>query len=167
MSYDSFVRDRLPSNELLPEFRFDLPALHYPERFNAAAELLKRGKPDDLAIVNAHGRWSYAELNSFSGRIARLLVEEKGLVPGNRVLLRGPNGYTLFAAWLGVLKAGGVVVTTMPLLRPGEIAAAPPRRDCDGDRYGRNHARHRRQPLYRRFPCGDEPDPPHQAPRQI
>ena len=56
------------------------------------------------------------------GRIARLLVEEKGLIPGNRVLLRGPNGYTLFAAWLGVLKAGGVVVTTMPLLRPGEIA---------------------------------------------
>ena len=56
------------------------------------------------------------------GRIARLLVEEHGLVPGNRVLLRGPNGYTMFAAWLGMLKAGGVVVATMPLLRPGEIA---------------------------------------------
>ena len=62
------------------------------------------------------------ELDDFSGRIARLLVEEKGLIPGNRVLLRGPNGYTMFAAWLGVLKAGGVVVATMPLLRPGEIA---------------------------------------------
>jgi len=122
MTYDSFVRDRLPPNDLLPEFRFDLPALNYPERLNAAAELLKRGKPDDLAVVNAHGRWTYAELDDFSGRIARLLVEETGLVPGNRVLLRGPNGYTLFAAWLGVLKAGGVVVTTMPLLRPGEIA---------------------------------------------
>jgi 2-aminobenzoate-CoA ligase len=122
MTYDSFVRDRLPPADELPEFRFDLPALHYPERLNAAVELLKRGKPDDLAIVNAHGRWTYAELDNFSGRIARLLVEEKGLAPGNRVLLRGPNGYTLFAAWLGVLKAGGVVVTTMPLLRPGEIA---------------------------------------------
>ena len=122
MSYDSFVRDRLPPADELPEFRFDLPALNYPERLNGAAELLKRGKPDNLAIVNAHGRWTYAELDSFSGRIARLLVEEEGLVPGNRVLLRGPNGYTLFAAWLGVLKAGGVVVTTMPLLRPGEIA---------------------------------------------
>ena len=121
-TYDSFVRDRLPREQQLPEFRFDLPALHYPERLNAAAELLKKGKPDDLAVVNAHGRWTYAELDSFSGRIARLLVEEKGLIPGNRVLLRGPNGYTLFAAWLGVLKAGGVVVTTMPLLRPGEIA---------------------------------------------
>ena len=116
--YDSFVRDRLPPADEQPEF---LP-LDYSERLNAAAELLKGGEPGGLAIVNAHGRWSYAELDGFSGRIARLLVEEKGLIPGNRVLLRGPNGYTLFAAWLGVLKAGGVVVTTMPLLRPGEIA---------------------------------------------
>ncbi|HEX6072962.1 MAG TPA: AMP-binding protein, partial [Sphingomicrobium sp.] len=122
MTYDSFVRDRLPPPELLPEFRFDLPELQYPERLNAAAELLKGGAPDALAVVNGHGRWTYAELDDFSGRIARLLVEEEGLVPGNRVLLRGPNGYTMFAAWLGVLKAGGVVVATMPLLRPGEIA---------------------------------------------
>ena len=122
MSYDSFVRDRLPPDGQWPEFRFDLPALQYPERLNAAAELLKGGKPNDLAVTNDHGRWTYGELDDFSGRIARLLVDQKGLVPGNRVLLRGPNGYTLFAAWLGVLKAGGVAVTTMPLLRPGEIA---------------------------------------------
>lgn len=122
MSYDSFVRDRLPPPELLPEFRFDLPEVQYPERLNAAAELLKAGAPDALAVVNEHGRSTYAELDSFSGRIARLLVEQEGLVPGNRVLLRGPNGYTIFAAWLGVIKAGGVVVATMPLLRPGEIA---------------------------------------------
>ena len=118
MKYDPFVRDRLPPADQLPEFRL----LEYPERLNAAAELMKGGKPGDLAVTNAHGRWTYAELDAFSGRIARLLVEQKGLIPGNRVLLRGPNGYTLFAAWLGVLKAGGVVVTTMPLLRPGEIA---------------------------------------------
>ena len=122
MTYDSFVRDRLPPANLLPEFRFDLPELRYPERLNAAAELLKGGDRQALAIVNDHGRWTYADLDSFSGRIARLLVEEQGLVPGNRVLLRGPNTYTLFAAWLGVLKAGGVAVATMPLLRPGEIA---------------------------------------------
>jgi 2-aminobenzoate-CoA ligase len=122
VTYDSFVRDRLPSPELLPEFRFDLPELQYPDRLNAAAELLKGGAPDALAVVNDHGRWTYAELDDFSGRIARLLVEEHGLITGNRVLLRGPNGYTMFAAWLGVLKAGGVVVATMPLLRPGEIA---------------------------------------------
>jgi 2-aminobenzoate-CoA ligase len=119
---DRFVEERLPPPELLPDFRFDLPELRYPERLNAAAELLKGGAPDDLAVVNDHGRWSYAGLDDFSGRIARLLVEEEGLSPGNRVLLRGPNCYTMFAAWLGVLKAGGVVVTTMPLLRPGEIA---------------------------------------------
>jgi len=115
---DRFVEERLPERQALPEFRL----LDYPARLNAAAELLKGGVPDDLAIVNSHGRWSYAELDNFSGRIARLLVDEQRLLPGNRVLLRGPNGYTLFAAWLGVLKAGGVVVATMPLLRPGEIA---------------------------------------------
>jgi 2-aminobenzoate-CoA ligase len=122
MTYDPFVKDRLPPPELLPEFRFDLPGLQYPERLNAAAELLKGGAPDALAVVNDHGRWTYAELDDFSGRIAQLLADEEGLVPGNRVLLRGPNGYTMFAAWLGILKAGGVVVATMPLLRPGEIA---------------------------------------------
>lgn len=122
MTYDSFVRDRLPPAELLPEFRFDLPELHYPERLNAAAELLKGGDPQAVAVINEHGRWTYDDLDAFSGRIARLLVDEEGLVPGNRVLLRGPNGYTIFAAWLGVLKAGGVAVATMPLLRPGEIA---------------------------------------------
>lgn len=119
---DTFVEDRLPPAGQLPEFRFDLPELDYPERLNCATELLKGGAPDALAVVNAHGRWSYAQLDDFSGRIARLLVDEHGLVPGNRVFLRGPNSYTLYAAWLGVLKAGGVVVSTMPLLRPGEIA---------------------------------------------
>ncbi len=115
---DRFVEDRLPPPGQLPEF---LP-LDYPKRLNAAAELLKGGKPDDLAIVNAHRRWTYHQLDQISGKIARLLVDEERLIPGNRVLLRGPNGFTLFAAWLGVLKAGGVAVTTMPLLRPGELA---------------------------------------------
>ncbi|WP_205479374.1 AMP-binding protein [Sphingomonas arenae] len=119
---DRFVEQRLPPPELLPEFRFDLPELHYPDCLNAAAELLKGGAPEALAVVNDLGRWTYADLDEFSGRIARLLVVEHGLIPGNRVLLRGPNTYTLFAAWLAVLKAGGVVVATMPLLRPGEIA---------------------------------------------
>jgi 2-aminobenzoate-CoA ligase len=118
MSRDRFVEERLPRADQQPEFLL----LDYPERLNAAAELLKGGASDDLAVINAHGSWTYAELDDFSGRIAHLLVEERGLVPGNRVLLRGPNGYTMFAAWLGILKAGGVAVTTMPLLRPGEIA---------------------------------------------
>ncbi|MBA2770613.1 MAG: AMP-binding protein [Sphingomonas sp.] len=120
--YDSFVRDRLPLPELQPEFRFDLPEVQYPERLNAAAELLKSGSPNSAVCINDQGRWTYAELDDFSGRIARLLVQQEGLVPGNRVLLRGPNTYTMFAAWLAVLRAGGIVVATMPLLRPGEIA---------------------------------------------
>jgi len=122
MPYDSFVRDRLPPPELLPEFRFDLSEVRYPERLNAAVELLKGGNLESPAVINEHGQWTYGEIDLFSGRIARLLVDEEGLIPGNRVLLRGPNTMTMFAAWLGVLKAGGVVVATMPLLRPGEIA---------------------------------------------
>jgi 2-aminobenzoate-CoA ligase len=115
---DTFVADRLPPPEAQPQFLL----LDYPARLNAAVELLKGGAADALAVVNERGRWTYAQLDDFSGRIARLLVDEEGLVPGNRVLLRGPNCYTMFAAWLGVLKAGGVAVATMPLLRPGEIA---------------------------------------------
>ncbi|MFL6850910.1 MAG: AMP-binding protein, partial [Sphingomicrobium sp.] len=119
---DTFVEERLPRPELLPEFRFDLQSVQYPQRLNAAAELLKGGLSGALAVINDHGQWTYADLDQFSGRIARLLVDEHGIIPGNRVLLRGPNGYTMIAAWLGVLKARGVVVATMPLLRPGEIA---------------------------------------------
>jgi 2-aminobenzoate-CoA ligase len=119
---DTFIRDRLPPSEAQPEFLFDLPELQYPERLNAAVELIDKSDPDALAVLNDAGAWTYGRMKDLSDRIARLLVEEEGLVPGNRVFLRGPNNAMLFAAWLGVLKAGGVVVTTMPLLRPGEIA---------------------------------------------
>jgi 2-aminobenzoate-CoA ligase len=119
---DTFVRDRLPPPELQPDFLFDLPELQYPDRLNAAVELIDKGDPGALAIVNEQGAWTYGEMRDMSDRIARLLAEEEGLVPGNRVLLRGPNTATMFAAWLGILKAGGVVVATMPILRPGEIA---------------------------------------------
>jgi 2-aminobenzoate-CoA ligase len=120
--WDRFVRDRLPPAGQQPEFLFDLPELRYPERLNAAVELIDKGDPDALAVINEAGRWTYGEMRDLSDRIARLLVEEEGLVPGNRVLLRGPNSATMFAAWLGILKAGGIVVATMPMLRPAEIA---------------------------------------------
>lgn len=119
---DTFVRDRLPPPDQQPEFLFTLPELRYPERLNAAVELIDRQDADALAVLNDAGRWTFGEMADLSDRIARLLVEEEGLVPGNRVFLRGPNNMMLFACWLGVLKAGGVVVATMPLLRPGEIA---------------------------------------------
>ena len=120
--YDSFVRDRLPPADRQPEFRFDLPELRYPERLNAAVELLAGGDSADCAVLCGAGQWTYRELDALSSRIARLLVEEEGLVPGNRVLLAGRNGAMLIAAWLGVLKAGGVAVAAMPILRGGEIA---------------------------------------------
>ena len=119
---DTFVLDRLPAPADQPAFLFDLPELQYPERLNAAVELIDKGDPARLAVVNDHGSWTYGEMRELSDRIARLLVEEEGLVPGNRVFLRGPNSATMFAAWLGILKAGGIVVATMPILRPGEIA---------------------------------------------
>jgi 2-aminobenzoate-CoA ligase len=119
---DTFIRDRLPPPETQPEFLFDLPELHYPERLNAAIELIDKGDPDAPAIINESGRWTYGEINNLSDRIARLLVEEEDLIPGDRVLLRGPNGAILFASWLAVLKAGGIVVATMPVLRAGEVA---------------------------------------------
>ena len=118
---DTFVRDRLPQPEDQPEFLFDLPELRYPERLNAAVELL-RNDPDALAVLNDDGRWTYREIDDLSSRIARVLVEGEGLAAGNRVFLRGPNGGMLFASWLAVLKAGGIVVATMPILRPREVA---------------------------------------------
>ena len=123
---DTFVRDRLPDPGRWPHLRFDLPELAYPERMNAAVELLDRavdlGEGERLAVVNDAGQWTYAEIKRLSDGIARVLVEEGGLSPGNRVLLRGPNTATLIACWFAVLKAGGVVVTTMPMLRAGELA---------------------------------------------
>ena len=128
---DTFVLDRLPAPGLQPRFLFDLPELDYPGELNAAVELLAGKDPDALAVVNDAGRWTYGQIGDLSDRIARLLVEEEGLVPGNRVLLRGPNTAMLFAAWAGVLKAGGVVVATMPILRSGEIATIMERARID------------------------------------
>ena len=119
---DRFIAERLPPPEALPDFLFDLPELQYPQRLNAAVELIGRQDPDALAVINDAGTWTYGAMSDLSDRIARLLVEEEGLVPGNRVFLRGPNNAMLFASWLGVLKAGGIAVATMPMLRAGEIA---------------------------------------------
>lgn len=123
---DTFVIDHLPDPGTWPQFCLDLPDLAYSERINAAVELLDRavsaGEGARLAVVNDAGQWTYADLKSLSDRIAQVLVEEGGLIPGNRVLLRGPNTYMLIASWFAVLKAGGVVVTTMPMLRASELA---------------------------------------------
>jgi 2-aminobenzoate-CoA ligase len=124
---DTFCRDNLPPLDHWPEFRFDLPELRYPDRLNCAVALLDdvidRHGADRPCLLSPDGeRWTYGELLATSNRIAKLLVDELGIVPGNRVLLRGPNNPWLVACWFGVLKTGAVVVTTMPLLRPGELS---------------------------------------------
>ncbi len=122
---DTFARDNLPPFDLWPELRFDLPELHYPDRLNCATALLDdviaEHGADRPCVLSPTERWTYGELLTRANQVARVLVEDLGVVPGNRVLLRGPNNPWLVACWFGVLKAGGVVVTTMPLLRAGEL----------------------------------------------
>lgn len=124
-AYDDFVVRRLPAAGASPPLTFDHPALRYPAAMNAAVELLDAqvdaGEGERLAVVNDAVAWTWGELRIWTDRIARLLVEDGGLMPGNRVLLRGPNSAMLIACWFGVLKAGGIVVTTMPMLRAAEL----------------------------------------------
>jgi len=123
---DTFCRDRLPPLDQWPVFRFDLPELNYPERLNCAAELLDataaRDGADRPCLLSPTETWTYGETVRRTNQLARVLTEDFGLRPGNRVMLRGPNSPWLAAAWLAVIKAGGVAVTTMALLRPREIA---------------------------------------------
>ncbi|WP_338758380.1 benzoate-CoA ligase family protein [Massilia sp. METH4] len=123
---DPFARAHLPPPELWPELLFELPELHYPPRINCVAELLDRhvaaGQGGRTALYDEHERWSYVQLQERVDRIAHVLRGPMGLVPGNRVLLRGTNTPLMAAAILAVLKAGLVAVPTMPLLRTRELA---------------------------------------------
>ena len=120
---DTFARDHLPPRSAWPDLLFTLPELDYPERLNAAAVLLDEQRFAQRAcVVGDGGTWTYADLRSRAEDVAAALVGEEGLVPGNRVLLHGPNSPELIACWFGILLAGGVVVATMPLLRAGELA---------------------------------------------
>ncbi|WP_308315914.1 AMP-binding protein [Streptomyces sp. CC228A] len=124
---DTFARDRLPPRAQWPDLLFGLPGLRYPERLNCGAELLDRsierfgaGRP---AFRDGAGRvWTYGGLRERVDRVARVLTEDLGVVPGNRVLLRGPTTPWLAACWLAVMKAGGVAVTVLAQQRPQELA---------------------------------------------
>jgi 2-aminobenzoate-CoA ligase len=123
---DTFTRDRLPPREEWPDLRCDLPALQLPDVLNCAVEILDRrvdeGLGDRTAIAGRGVDWTYREVRSVSNRIAGDLAGRMGLVPGNRVLLFGPNTPMLAASWFGIVKAGGVVVAAMPMLRARELA---------------------------------------------
>ncbi|MFI5496715.1 AMP-binding protein [Actinoplanes sp. NPDC051859] len=123
---DTFARDHLPPFDQWPLLEFTTDAVQFPERLNAASELL------DAAIA-AHGAdrpairtdsgetWTYGELRRRANQVAQVLTEDLALVAGNRVLLRAPNNPWLVACWLGVLKAGGIAVTTMAALRARDL----------------------------------------------
>ena len=124
---DTYCRENLPPESEWPDFLLDRPELTYPDRLNCATALLDQTVQDygaDRPCLLAPGgdTWSYGQLLITSNRIANLLTTELGVEPGNRVLLRGPNAPWLVACWFGVLKAGGVVVATMPMLRARELA---------------------------------------------
>ncbi|MDR2188363.1 MAG: AMP-binding protein, partial [Azonexus sp.] len=123
---DRFVIDNMPPREQWPTFMFTTPNLQFPARLNAAALLLDqavaKGRGDHPAMIGRSAHWTYAQLQAQVNRLARLLTEDMGLVPGNRVLLRGANSPWLGAAWLAVWKAGGVAVGTGPLLRAKELS---------------------------------------------
>jgi 2-aminobenzoate-CoA ligase len=124
---DPFARERLPDPGLWPGLLLDLPELRYPERLNCGAELLDATVERfgaDRPAFHAAGQppWSYGELKATVDRIAHVLTEDLGVVPGNRVLLRGPTTRHLAACWLAVMKAGGVAVTVLAQQRAAELA---------------------------------------------
>ena len=138
---DTFCAERLPNPEQLPVIFRDLPEYCYPERLNCAAELLDRmvesGEGNRTAFIHESGCWTYQQLLEAANRIAHALVDDLGLLPGNRVLLRGPNHPIVVACWFGVVKAGGIAVATSCLLRCRELIAIADKANislaiCDG-----------------------------------
>mgnify|MGYP003145930523 CR=1 FL=1 len=122
---DTFAADNLPPRDLWPEFP-NLEKLGYPDRMNCAVELIDRhvteGRGDRVALIGSGVTWTYAELQKVVDRIAHVLVDRYGLVPGNRVLLRSANNPMMTAVYFAIIKAGGIVVASMPLLRAKELS---------------------------------------------
>jgi 2-aminobenzoate-CoA ligase len=123
---DDFTRRNLPPSELWPELLLDRAEFQYPEYLNAAVELtdrnVEKGFGDQIALIGNGRQRTYKELADWSNRLAHALVENYGVKPGDRVLIRSGNNPALVAAWLAATKAGAVVVNTMPLLRAGELS---------------------------------------------
>src|ERR1700761_5225139 len=122
---DDFARRNLPPSGQWPELLLDRPEFQYPEYLNAAVELTDRiveqGFGDNIALIGNGRQRTYKELADWSNCLAHALVENYGVKPGNRVLIRSGNNPALVACWLGATKAGAVVVNTMPMLRAGEL----------------------------------------------
>src|ERR1700726_3808344 len=123
---DDFTRRNLPPFDRWPDLLLDRPEFQYPDYLNAAVELtdriVEKGLGDRVALIGNGRQRTYKELSDWSNRLAHALVENYGVKPGNRVLIRSGNNPALVAAWLAATKAGAVVVNTMPMLRAGELA---------------------------------------------
>jgi 2-aminobenzoate-CoA ligase len=121
---DTFARDNLPPAELQPAFLLD--GFSYPSRLNAAVELtdrmVEKGFGDRPALIGNGRLRTYKELADWTNRLARALIEDFGVRPGNRILIRSANNPAMVACWLAATKAGAIVVNTMPMLRTGELA---------------------------------------------
>ncbi len=123
---DNFAHNSLPSQDLMPDYTFlNLPQLQHPEMLNCVDKLLdnhiKEGRGHNICIRTFDATWTYKELFEKANQIAHVLVEDLGLKSGNRVLIRSANNPMMVACWYAVLKAGGIVVATMPLLRAKEL----------------------------------------------
>jgi 2-aminobenzoate-CoA ligase len=120
---DNFARDNLPPHEQWPDLL--LEGLHYPDQLNCVTALLEQqilaGNGARPCLRSPIEAWTYADLHARVNRIANVLTRQLGMIPGNRVLLRAPNTPMMVAAYLAVIKAGGIAVATMPLLRAGEL----------------------------------------------
>ena len=121
---DTFARDNLPPRSTWPDFLLD--GFDYPDRLNAAVELtdamVAKGFGDRTALIGNGRRRTYKELSDWTNRLAHALVDDLGVRPGNRILIRSANNPAMVACWLAATKAGAVVVNTMPMLRAGELA---------------------------------------------
>lgn len=123
---DNFAHDNLPSKDLQPEYKFlNLPQFQRPNELNCVHRLLdfhiENGNGNNTCIQTFHETWTYQDLFEKANQIAHVLVDDLGLQSGNRVLLRSANNPMMVACWFAVLKAGGIVVSTMPLLRAKEL----------------------------------------------
>ena len=120
---DTFARDNLPPPDIQPEFL--LGKFQYPPRLNVGVELtdamVAKGFGDHTALIGNGRRRTYKELADWTNRLAHVLVDDLGVKPGNRVLIRSANNPAMVACWLAATKAGAVVVNTMPMLRAGEL----------------------------------------------
>ena len=123
---DTFARENLPPFDQWPDLLLD--RFDSPDRLNVGVELtdkmVEKGFGDHTALIGNGRRRTYKELADWTNRLASALVEDLGVKPGNRVLIRSANNPAMVACWLAATKAGAVVVNTMPMLRAGELQGA-------------------------------------------